>query len=1092
MKHVSRFIWALFCLTVLTPFAWAQSTFATITGVTTDQSGAVVPGVTVEARNLKTSYVYTAVSNGEGVYTLANLLDGTYQLKARANGFADYTVENLELVVRDQRRVDIKLQVGGVGASVEVTAGGGALIETETGRIADIKDRELLRGLPLTLRRVTDYYAQAPQTARLTSGFGFSLAGSRNQQAETSIDGTTISRSDGSISSGPLTEKTEGFQELRMDLSGNSAEFGVIGQVNVTSRAGTNELHGVFSDYYTSPFMIARNPFATSNTGSVRHRFTASLGGPVFIPKVYDGRNKTFFFGTLEWHAGSPNLTNLTQNVPLAAWRQGDFSGVSGLTLRNPFDGNRPFAGNRLPANLINPVSRNIQEKFYALPNFGDPNVFAAQNYREVRSDALHWQPTLNARMDHRFNDRAFIYGRLTKVDWLLDSPESIPLIKTERSRSRQLRAATLAYTHTLRPTLINEARWGFSYDNLPVESRVNGKALAQELGLRGLAPDLPDAGGIPRISFTGVGISALAVDQACNPCGQDRMIQFTDHVTWLKGAHTVKMGGELRWGRLRDFRQGADLFGNANFTNRFTGHPYADFLLGVPTQVRRDFPTVELDRRLKTWAGFISDEWKASQKLTVTMGLRYQLYGGYTEQNGRLAMFDPQSRNIVVPDGSLSKVSPLLPKNYVNVVEASQLGLPGETLIRRDTNNFAPRLSVAWRPFGVNTVIRAAAGLYYDNVPTSPANGAVIPYVISEPVFVNPTTNPAVIFPNIFPATSTGGPTTVTIPAAARRDLRIPRSGQYTLTIEHQRWDTGFRATYTGTNTRQGVYRYDINQPVADARLYTEKPRPFPNYPGINFTDNGAGHQYNALSVEVERKMKHGVRFQTYYTFARDIGDLDGGESPEDAFNRARERSVNSIPPTHRFGFNSIFELPFGRKRAFLTNLPKVADAALGGWVLAVIYNKDSGNFLTPLWTGPDPTGTRFTNSGRPNVTLRPDQLRDARLDNPTLSRWFDVGAFAAPPVGRFGTSAKGVIVAPGVNVMHASVAKQFTIRERALLRLEFLGTNVLNHPNYFTPGLNIAQAGTAGVITSVVTRNNSLDSGIPREMQMQLRIEW
>lgn len=1093
--HSLRKLSALVLLmAVLSSASRAQSTFATVTGNVTDPTGAAVVNATIEVRNLKTGYVYTATSNEEGVYTVPNLLEGEYELRATASGFGKFTVERITLNARDNRRIDVRLQVQAVATTVDVTASGATLIETETARIADIKDREQLRTLPLTLRRAWDYFTLSPQITRTTTGFNLSLGGTRSNQSEANIDGITVTPPGGGFAFGPIMDRSENLQELRVEISGNTAEYGTPGSVTLTTRAGNNDFHGTFSDYYSTPALRARNPFALARGTGISHRLTFSAGGPIILPRIYNGRNKTFYFATLEMGAGSASTALITQTAPLPAWRQGDFSNLRNaqgqlLVVRDPTTG-QPFPDNKIPANRLNPVSLKIQEKFYALPNFGDPNTLTNQNYRENRLNPFSHQPQLTVRLDHRFSERAFVYGRFIGVYWNIPGFESSPLVKEQFRRTRDLRSWLVSYTQTLTPTLVNEARWGLSSDHLPVESRIKGKALVQELGLQGLAPDLPDVGGGLRLGFVGLGISGIGFQDTCDPCFKDRVIQFTDNATWTKGTHTFKLGGDIRWGHTDDFRQASNLFGNVTFTDRYTGFPYADFLLGIPSSMARSFPTVPFERLIRNYATYVSDEWKVTPKLTVIAGLRYQIYAIPRDANGRAALFDPATSSIVVPNGSLSLVSKLLPTNYIKVIEAGQAGYPN-SLIEVDKNNFAPRLSVAWRPFDNNTVIRAGAGIYYDNAPPDPQLGATVPFLIAEPAYTNTTTNP-IMLPVVFPA-SASGPTTISIPRGSRKDLRVPYTGQYTLTIEHQHWDMGFRATYTGTNTRQGIFRRDINQPLPDTRLYSEKPRPFSNYPGILFGDNGSGHQYHGFSVEVERRMKKGFAYQAYYTLARDIGDLEHNEQPENAYDRRRERAAWGNLPTHRFSANTIIELPFGKGRRWMNNANWLADGVLGGWLVSGIYIYERGNFLTPSWTGPDPTGTRFANAGqRAIVTIRPDQLRNPNLDNPTIQRWFDVSAFAAPPVGRFGTSAKGVIIGTPINVFHASLAKNFIFRERIRLKLEALGTNVLNHPNYAAPNTNITAGINAGAITSVIDRNAKFDSAVTREFQLQLRVEW
>jgi carboxypeptidase family protein len=1098
MRSISTVITAALLALVLTSPGFAQSTFATITGTVTDPSGAAVPGASVEVRNVKTGYVYNATSNGDGVYSIPNLLEGEYQLKASGKGFGEFIADNIILNSRDNRRIEIKLQLSSVAGTVEVTAAGVALIETETARVSDIKDREQMRALPLTLRRAWDYFTLSPQITRTTTGFNISLGGTHANQSEASIDGITVTPAGGGFAMGPIMDRSENLQELRVDVSGNSAEYGTPGSIALTTRAGNNDFHGTFSDYYSSPFMRARNPFATSRGTGVSHRLTFAAGGPVYIPKVYNGHGKTFFFVTLEMGAGSAGTSLVTQTVPLQAWRKGDFRGVPGLFLRDPLktgacnatDQTGCFANNMIPVDRLNPVSLKMQEMFFATPNFGDTNRLQNQNYRQNRLGRFSHQPQLTIRLDHRFSEKDFVYGRFIGVYWNIPNYETVAANTDLFRQTRNLRSWQVSYSHTFTPTLVNEVRWGLTSDHLPIESAIRGKDVVQELGLQGLAPDLPDVGGAPKINFTNIGLSNIAFKDTCDPCFKDRVIQFTDSLTWTKGVHTIKMGGELRWGHTDDFRQGANVFGGATFSGQYTNQPYADFLLGIPTTVSRNFPTVPMERLIRTYSGWVTDEWKVTPKLTVSAGLRYQLYKVPMDKNGRMALFDTATGSIVVPDGSLKLVSPLLPTNYIKVIEASQAGYPN-SLLEMDKNNFAPRLSVAWRPFDNRTVIRAGAGIYYDNAPPDPVLGANVPFLISEPPYQNTATNP-LMFPFIFPATA-GGPTTIAIPRASRKDLRVPRSGQYTLTIERQQWDMGFRVTYTGTNTRQGIYRFNINQPVADARLYADKQRLFPRYPDIQYGDNGSGHQYHGISFEVERRMKKGLAFQAYYTRARDIGDLENTESPEDAYNRVRERAAWGSLPQHRFSSNTVVELPFGKGRRWMTNSHRLVNGALGGWLIGGIYSYETGTFFTPTWTGLDPTGTRFANPGtRATVTLRPDQLREGNLSDPTLAQWFDVGAFGAPPLGRFGTSAKGVLVGPPVNVFHSTLSKHFSWRERVRFKFEVLATNLLNHPNYMQPNPSISAGIASGSITAVMDRNAKFDSAVTREFQMQFRVEW
>ncbi|MBM3812477.1 MAG: carboxypeptidase regulatory-like domain-containing protein [Acidimicrobiia bacterium] len=534
--------------------SFAQSTFVTITGTVQDPAGAALPGAAVEAVQTQTNFKYTATTGESGDYTIANANAGTYTIRVRASGFQEYRIDNIVLAPRDVRRVDAVLRIGTVDTVIEVQ-GGATLIETETQRISDVRTREELRALPLTLRRAWDYFTLSPQVSKTTGGFQVRFAGSRQNQGEAVIDGTSIARSGGGFASGPLMDRTEAYQELRIDIAGANAEFGTMGQVTLTSRAGTNQFHGTFSDYYTTPAFIARNPFFSQRTGSVGHRITLGAGGPVYFPKIYNGKNKTFWFTTLEFGTGSGGITTISQSVPTLSWRRGDFSRLlPGAAVRDPFASNTPFAGNIIPASRINATARAIQDRFYATPNFGDPETFAAQNYRETRQNRVAHQPNFTLRLDHRFSDKNFIYGRITTVDWTLNNFEANPMIKERFTRSRTLRASTIAHTYSFNSSMLNEARWGISFDDLPGEPPISGKQLVSELGLRGLVDNLPDRGGLHQVGFTGIGISALNVSNvSCSPCGWDQIQQFTDNFTWFRGRHNLKFGTAWQWGRARD-----------------------------------------------------------------------------------------------------------------------------------------------------------------------------------------------------------------------------------------------------------------------------------------------------------------------------------------------------------------------------------------------------------------------------------------------------------------------------------------------------------------------------------------------------------
>jgi hypothetical protein len=1076
---------ALICSLALVSLAPAQSNFATITGNVTDASGAGVPNARLEAVNVANNYRYTGQSDGSGSYTIVNLLEGTYRVRVTASGFQEQVIDAVTLASRDLRRIDVKLTVGAVSTTVEVTSES-TLIETETARVSDIKERVVLRALPLTLRRIHDMWALQP------GAYSGRLGGSRNKQRDFAFDGVTLSSATGGQTTGVMTDRTEAYEEVRIDVAGTTAEFAGIGQVAITTRSGSNQIHGAAFNYYQTPRLISRNPFAQAGTGSVEHIPGFSFGGPVWLPKIYNGRDRTFFFTSFESERlGSPNRTNRQLSVPLESWRRGDFSRLLPATaIRDPFNSNTPFPGNIIPATRINPVAAKMQTR-YPVPNFGDTTVFSPQNWREIQLTDKHKNPTFTARLDHRFSEKTFAFARLTEIYWTQDGRDGSGMPYYGWTTAyRHDRAVNANFTRVFSPRLVAEIRWGYAFDITPSKGFIRGLEDIRELGLTGLAPNLPDLPGSFAVSFSTGGFTGLSSNGFCDPCNYNLKQHYQGHVSWFRGRHAMKFGYDIGAGFFKDYRQGAALWGSHSYSNRFTNHPYSDFLLGLPTTASRDYPANLQHQRTRDYAFFITDEFKVSPKLTVNAGMRYEVKPGFTSPQGRMAMFEVASGKIVVPNGSAGQVSPLLPRNYVDVVEASALGLTDQALIHTDTNNFAPRIGFAFRPWGNRTVFRGGAGIYYDFTPRT-LTFENVPFRIAEPSFTNPATNPTVVLPMVFP-TSVAGPATISIPAAVNPDIRIPYSMQYTFTIERQQWDIGWRASYIGTNTRQGVWGYDFNQPVADTRAYINKPRAFPNYPGITYLTNGAGHQFNSLTLEAERANKGGFYWQAYFSLARDIGDLDDSQTPEDAYNRKREKAVWPDIPKYRFNFNTVYELPFGKGRRLWASTNRVASALISNWELGAIYSAQTGTFLTPLWTGPDPTGTRFTASATaPQVTIRPNHLRDGNLDVRTPQRWFDASAFGAPTPGFFGTAAKGVIYGPGWNIIHGSLHKYVNFGERARLRLGCTTSNVANRPHYTDPAMNISTPATVGTITGVRALGD-IDKGQPRVFQLTVRLDW
>src|SRR5262252_4616490 len=329
----------------------AQTTFGAITGTVRDSAGAVVPGATIEVTHVSSNYKYTTQSNESGNYTLPQLREGDYFLRASAKGYQAYVAKGITLAARDELRHDIMLQTGAIESTVEV-ATGATLIETDTPRIGDSKDADQLKSLPLNTRSLYSFLALSPGVVAAGGGEAFRrFAGSRRNQSDQSIDGVSVSTGQDGTQITPLVQFIESFEEVRVDMANNSADIGSVGQVTVVSKSGTNEIHGNVFDYYSTPWFRAVAPFAAERQTGVRHNPGGSIGGPVDIPGIYNGHNKTFFFYSFETSQGSNVLDLVNPTVPLEAWRSGCFPGI---TIRDPFNNNQTFANSCNPADRIN------------------------------------------------------------------------------------------------------------------------------------------------------------------------------------------------------------------------------------------------------------------------------------------------------------------------------------------------------------------------------------------------------------------------------------------------------------------------------------------------------------------------------------------------------------------------------------------------------------------------------------------------------------------------------------------------------------------------------------------------------------------
>ena len=793
-KFSSIAVLAALYLLLAASAARAQATFGTITGVVTDSTSARIAGVEVVARQVETNYRYTATSNETGAYSLPELREGHYVLTARGQGFKEYTASDITLAARDVRRIDIQLEVGDVRSTIEVSAGGGSVIETETARVADMKTSEVMQDLPSNTRSPTALLTMTSGVFT-TSVNGVSTtryAGSRTGEEGYTLDGIGFGNG---IDAGslPAASFMESFQEMRVDISNNTADIGTVGQTTLVTKSGGNNLHGSAFDYYKTNGLASRNPFSATKTLAVSHDFGGSIGGPVFLPKLYNGRNRTFFYFSWEGQLGGVNHDLLNPTVAPQSWRNGDFT-TAGVTIYDPTAAVKtPFPGNIIPTSRLNPVSQKIQNIFFPLPNQGGPNVYAANNYQQVMNRPYDPNTMWTPRIDHRFSDKDAVYFRYTwGRSWGRPYDGNIPTIG-QRDLMVDTRHYAFSYTHILKPNLLNEFTVGMVKRPADRYPAPYGNAVDSELGLQGLVAGIPNLHGIPAVSFSNLTMTGLSVQYTQMIYRSGPVYEFRNVVNYFIGHHSIKVGTNLS----RDYwdmsTASPSLFGSLSFSNLFTGFTYADFMLGYTTSSSIAYPPVEAHMRRTNYEFYGTDSFKVSPSLTLDLGLRYEIHTPWSDRDGLISAFGiGGTGSLIVPDAGLKSVSPVMPTSYIKIATTSSQGLPSDAFYHTQYGNLAPRIGAAWRPFGANTVLRAGYGIFFDSVQIAPSYAST-PFSVSVPTYTNSVSAP-ITLPLVYPLTI-GALTSVSLPRGINPNLKTPYSMQY-----NARWSTSAGAPVSGS----------------------------------------------------------------------------------------------------------------------------------------------------------------------------------------------------------------------------------------------------------------------------------------------------
>jgi hypothetical protein len=685
--------------------ALAQATFGTITGNITDPSGSVVPNAKVEVTNQATGITKAAITDSSGNYEATHLNAGTYTVLAEAPGFRRFEHRDIVLGSTETARIDVRLEVTSVGTEVTVTAGT-PVIQTEDAVIADVKTAKQLRDLPLnTLNGVLiNAFLFTTPTGYQTAGSKFAMGGARGTQLYYNIDGISANSPAFGVQNSPAEPSVESISEMRFSLVNNKAEFGEVTNVTSITKSGQNQIHGRLFEQNSTSVLNARQFFAAARGQNIINDFGGSIGGPI-------KRNKTFYFGAYEgFRQRLP--ANLTPSVPTVKMRSGDFSELLPQTVvRNPYTG-QPYPGNVIPPSTLSSASLKWQEQFFPLPNFGPANLTVA-NFRGIYPQSNR-QDQFDVRVDHYFSSRHTVYGRFSYKRFrplAIDSGVP-PEFAGYRFNVRNGRLAAFSDTFTITPRLINEFKLGFARGYNPREGELEGQPIIDALGIQGLPPQ-PGVNNIPTVSIA----NFVTIFQVAKEAPAENTFQGIDQLTYIRGAHTLKMGVEYRPQQYNNFVY--PMFGSYTFTNRFTGYSYSDFLIGLPQTTSRNYPRPSQASRFWALSWFIQDDFKVAKSLTLSYGLRYEYDKPPVDAFDTIANFDPATGSIVVPNEKILReyVNPLFPR-AIPIVTASQAGYPERPLRRSDKNNFQPRFGFAWRPFGgTGTVVRGGYGVYMDDL---------------------------------------------------------------------------------------------------------------------------------------------------------------------------------------------------------------------------------------------------------------------------------------------------------------------------------------------------------------------------------------
>ncbi|MCW5962878.1 MAG: TonB-dependent receptor [Bryobacterales bacterium] len=1107
----------LFVFLVMSSMAVLAQT-AQVTGRVTDSTSAVVVNASIEVTNVDTGIQRTTVSNSGGTYTLPLLPPGQYTVSAGADGFRTEVRQGITLAVDQTARLDFVLVLGSVAESISVTADAG-LVDSSSATVGTVIENRRVSELPLNGRNAMALVMLTPgvksNAGPTNSGFGdrgtalssISINGGPSGMNNLMLDGgNNVDSYQMGVNVSPAVDAVQEFKVMANTMSAEHG-FTAGGVVNMVTKSGTNELHGTLYEFVRNDKFDARRTFAQQRDPFRYNQFGGAVGGPVVLPRLYNGKERTFFFFNYEeWRFR--RYDNPVFTVPIEEQRNGDFSRLftaSGaqIPVFDPWStrantGGSGFLRDRFPNNVIpqsrmDPVAQNYLA-FYPLPNRAPVNPFTNQlNFAGSNAEQRSMRQ-YTSRVDHRLGNRNSLFGRYTYYQHYTDGgiggvlPDPVVRQRIDNWENRNL---ILSDTHTFTPTLLNEFRAGVARLYFPFNVASFGDDWPQKLGLPAIVPSdtIPAVNnGLPGIVTGTAGLRAATTWQ----------IQNT--LTYIRAQHTLKSGFELRIQRANNLQRSAPS-GSFVFPVALSGNPqapagtgsaFATFLTGA---VGNASVTTHLGQAQHghSLSFFVQDDWRLARRFTLNLGLRYDYQPWPVERYDRVSNFNPFAPE---PVRGLPGRQEFAGQDY------------GRSAIANVKNSFSPRIGFAYSVDDSTTfVIRGGYGIFYPLIFARDYFGNGAGFATTSTAYLPPGGNanlPAMRFSDGFPSAPIQPQGAALGPNAffgqnvsyTQPNEPAPMTQQWNLGIQKQ-FGLGWMVDVTysgshGTHFLSGVYDYNQLDPVHLAlglalqdrvpnpyegfvpgalgaatitREQSLRPYPYYNQIGVTTAMNG-NYNSHALLMTMQKRFSSGLTLLASFTGGKLINDsvrtmLNFGEFVEQVgivgyqngnFDRRLERSLDPTDVSRRLVFSGVYELPFGKGKAFGGN-GKVFNVLAGGWQV---------NSITTLQTGLPLVirGANNLRADRPNSTGE-----SAKLSNPTADRWFDTNTFVNPPNFTFGNVGRVLpdVRAPGVANVDISLIKRTPIGERARLELRGEAFNAFNRVNLGFPNVSF-QAGPDG----------------------------